>query len=193
MANDILNSIVEMTGQRDLDSLEYSLTATLAELVPAQSISLNKFLSDDDNQIEGIVRLIIDKDSNKETRYEWSPESRIFTADDHIKQCLDTLKPVRYKEKGLTCLIVPILSGSKSIGVFSIESTQELADFETLIDSLTRIYGNYLYVLNESERDKLTGLFNRRTFDNKLMRLLKTQHEKQEKYAISKNIDEKRK
>jgi len=194
VANDILNSIVEMTGQRDLDSLEYSLTATLAELVPAQRISLNKFLSDDDHdQIEEIVHLIINQVSKKETRYDWNHESRIFTADDHIKQCLDTLKPVRYKEKGLTCLIVPILSGSKNIGVLSIESTQELADFETLIDSLTRIYGNYLYILNESERDKLTGLFNRRTFDNKLMRLLKTQHEKQEKYAISKNIDEKRK
>ena len=194
MANEILNSIVEMTGQRDLDSLEYSMTATLAELVPAQCISLYKFLSDDDdNQIEEIVRLIINQDSNKETRYEWNPESRIFTADVHIKQCLDTLKPVRYKEKGLMCLIVPILSGSKNIGVLSIESKQELADFETLIDSLTRIYGNYLYILNESERDKLTGLFNRRTFDNKLIRLLKTQHEKQEKYAISKNIDEKRK
>lgn len=90
MDKETLNSIVEMTGQRDLDSLEYSLIATLAELVPVQCISLNKFL-------------------------------------------------------------------------------------------------------NESERDKLTGLFNRRTFDDKLIRLLKTQHDKQKKYFLSKNIDEKRK
>jgi len=44
MENDILQSIIEMTRQRDLDSLEYSLAATLAELVPAQRISLNKFM-----------------------------------------------------------------------------------------------------------------------------------------------------
>jgi len=67
VANEILNSIVEMTGQRDLDSLEYSLTATLAELVPAQRVSLNKFLSDDDHdQIEEIVHLIINQVSKKE-------------------------------------------------------------------------------------------------------------------------------
>ena len=194
MDNEILNSIVEMTGQRDLDSLEYSLTATLAELVPAQCISLNKFLSDDDHeQIEEVIHLIIDIGSKKETRYEWNHESRIFKADNHIKQCLDTLKPVRYKEKGVIYLLIPILSGSKNIGVLSIGSKQELAAFETLIDGVTRIYGNYLYILNESERDKLTGLFNRRTFDDKLIRLLKVQHEKQEKYVLSKNIDEKRK
>ena len=146
MANEILNSIVEMTGQRDLDSLEYSLTATLAELVPAQRVSLNKFLSDDDHdQIEEIVHLIINQVSKKETRYDWNHESRIFTADDHIKQCLDTLKPVRYKEKGLTCLIVPILSGSKNIGVLSIESTQELADFETLIQSYQDLWQLFIY------------------------------------------------
>jgi hypothetical protein len=50
MENDILRSIIEMTRQRDLDSLEYSLAATLAELVPAQRISLNKFLKDDDHE-----------------------------------------------------------------------------------------------------------------------------------------------
>ena len=194
MDNEILQSIVEMTRQHDLDSLEISLAATLAELVPAQRISLHKLLNDDDHdQFEEVVHLFVDMDSKKRTRYEWNHEPKIFTADVHLKQCLDELKSVSYKDKGFMYLIMPILSGGKIIGVLSIESKQELSAFETLIDGFTKIYGNYLYILNESERDKLTGLFNRRTFDNKLRRLLKMQHEKQEKYALSKNTDEKRK
>jgi len=192
--NEILQSIVEMTRQRDLDSLEYSLAATLAELVPAQRISLNKFLKDGNHdQLEEVVHLFIDKDSKNEPSYEWNHEPKIIMADEHITLCIEGLKPVSYKDKGFICLLMPILSSSKVIGVLSIESKQELSEFETLIDGFTKIYGNYLYILNESERDKLTGLFNRRTFDNKLKRLLKMQRKKQEEYTFSESIDEKRK
>ncbi len=194
MDNEILQSIVEMTRQRDLDSLEYSLVATLAELVPAQRISLNKFLKDDNHdQLEEVVHLFIDMDSKNELSYEWNHEPKIIMADEHIALCIEGLKPVSYKNKGYICLLTPILSSGKVISVLSIDSKQELSEFETLIDGFTKIYGNYLYILKESECDKLTGLFNRRTFDNKLRRLLKMQRKKQEEYTVSGNIDEKRK
>lgn len=194
MDNEILQSIVEMTRQRDLDSLEYSLAATLAELVPAQRISLNKFLKDDNHdQLEEVVHLFIDMDSKNELSYEWNHKLKIIMADEHITRCIEGLKPVSYKNKGYICLLTPILSSGKVIGVLSIDSKQELSEFETLIDGFTKIYGNYLYILKESECDKLTGLFNRRTFDNKLRRLLKMQRKKQEEYTFSENIDEKRK
>ena len=194
MDNEILQSIVEMTRQRDLDSLEYSLAATLAELVPAQRISINKFLKDDDHdQLEEVVHLSIDMDAKNEPSYKWNHEPKIIMADEYITQCIEGLKPVSYKNKGFICLLMPILSNSKVIGVLSIDSKQKLCEFEILIDGFTRIYGNYLFILNESERDKLTGLFNRRTFDNKLKRLLKMQRKKQEEYTVSEKIDEKRK
>jgi len=194
MDNKILQSIVEMTRQRDLDSLEYSLAVTLAELVPAQRISINKFLKNDDHdQLEEVVHLSIDMDAKNEPSYEWNHEPKIIMADEYFTQCIEGLKPVSYKNKEFICLLMPILSNSKVIGVLSIDSKQELSKFEMLIDGYTRIYGNYLFILNESERDKLTGLFNRRTFDNKLSRLLKMQHVKQQDYIFSKSIDEKRK
>jgi len=193
MDSEILQSIVEMTRQHDLDSLECSLAATLAELVPAQHISLQKLLNDDDHdQLEEVVHLFIDMDSETEPHYKWNHEPKIIMADKYITQCIEGLKPVSYKNKGFICLLMPILSSNKIIGVLSIDSKQELSEFETLIDGFTRIYGNYLYILNESERDKLTGLFNRRTFDNKLRRLLNMQRKTQEEYTSSKYSNEKR-
>jgi len=194
MENDILQSIIEMTRQRDLDSLEYSLAATLAELVPAQCISLNKFLKDNDHeQLEEVVHLFIDMDSKNKPSYEWNHKPKIIMADEHISLCIEGLKPVSYKKKGVICLLMPIISGNKIIGVLSIDSKQELCKFEILIDGFTKIYSNYLHILNESERDKLTGLFNRRTFDNKLRRLLDMQRKTQEEYSLPNNFDEKRK
>ena len=145
MDNEILQSIVEMTPQRELDSLVYSLSATLAELVPAQRISLNKFLKDDNHdQLEEVVHLFIDMDSKNELSYEWNHEPKIIMADEHIALCIEGLKPVSYKNKGYICLLTPILSSGKVIGVLSIDSKQELSEFETLIDGFTKIYGNYL-------------------------------------------------
>ena len=193
MDNEILQSIVEMTGQHDLDSLEFSLAATLAELVPAQHISLQKLLNyDDHDQLEEVVHLTIETGSNNKPRYKWNHDQKIIMADKYITRCIEGLKPVSYKNKEFKCLLMPILSGRKVIGVLSIESKKELSKFKELIDGFTKIYGNYLYILNESERDKLTGLFNRRTFDNKLKRLLDMQHKKQAEYIASETTDEKR-
>ena len=48
---------------------------------------------------------------------------------------------------------------------------------------MARIYGNFLRVLDDSQRDKLTGLLNRRTFDKKLKRMMELQSKMAEDYA----------
>lgn len=47
---------------------------------------------------------------------------------------------------------------------------------QPLADGFARIYANYTALLYESERDKLTGLYNRRTLERQFHRLL-LQHE----------------
>ena len=44
-----------------------------------------------------------------------------------------------------------------------------------MINAFCRIYENYLTILNENERDKLTGLLNRQTFDRKIKMLMERQ------------------
>ena len=59
-----------------------------------------------------------------------------------------------------------------TIGIISIISNDSLTKQRPLIDGMIRIYENYLTILNENETDKLTSLYNRRTFDHKLSCLL---------------------
>ncbi|WP_245688456.1 GGDEF domain-containing protein [Vibrio sonorensis] len=40
--------------------------------------------------------------------------------------------------------------------------------YEMLIDGFTKIYRNYLLLLDENERDKLTGLLNRKTLEERM-------------------------
>lgn len=194
MDNEILDSIVELTRQRDLDSLECSLITTLIEIVPAQRISLHKLLIDDNNrQLIEVTHTIESEGSTRKINFDSQCDQKINLADEHMRQCLNNSINVKYEKDGSINLLSPITSGGKKTGILSINSNQDLSEHESLIEGIAKIYGNYLYILNESERDKLTGLFTRRTFDKKLSRMLKIQRDKQDEYKNSPDPEQKRK
>ena len=194
MDNKILKSIIEITQQRDLDSLEYSLVGTLVDIVPAHGISLQKLLNDDNQfELEEVIQLNVKTGPNNENDYEWNYDRNTLETNQYMKQCLDQKASVSYKNNDSLYTLVPVISGRKIAGILSFKSDQDLSEFSPLIDGIARIYGNYLFILNESERDKLTGLFNRRTFDNKLRRMLKMQRDKQKEYTHLTFDGEKRK
>jgi len=192
MESKILQSVIEITQQRDLDSLEYSLVATLAELVPAIGISILKAVTENNTTCaEEVVRLTINKDNDEP--YSWSVESIIIMPNEHFTNCLKTKDVASFKhEDGYTRHMFPIVEDSHVVGCLIIDSTEDLSPHITLISGFAKVYQNYMVVFNESERDKLTGLFNRRTFDNKLLKLFKNQQHRNEQYVSSSKIDDRR-
>lgn len=195
MQNKVLQSIIEMTRQRDLDSLEYSLVATLVELVPVARIALYKLIEGGrPGKVEEIVRLDAKTGRAGEAQYTWDDEARVVDTGPHLAECLRTARPMDYEdETGLKHFLIPVSSDEQLFGVLSLGARQDLSPFLSLLDGIVKIYGNNLAILNESERDKLTGLLNRRTFDDKLTRLLKLQSGKKSKYSAKRGGDERRK
>lgn len=171
----ILQSIVEITKQRDLDSMESSLVATLAELLPIVGVCILKTIERSNlTCAEEVVCLSIDHD--KEDPYAWRFDSAIITTNDHFIDCLSHSKIISYKhEDGFSRHLFPINDELQSMACLVIDSHEDLSSHLSFIKGFAKIYENYMIVFNESERDKLTGLFNRRTFDNKLIKLFKKQ------------------
>jgi len=62
--------------------------------------------------------------------------------------------------------------------VIVIEAQYTNADLTQAIINLLDIYQNYNGLLNDNERDTLTGLLNRKTFDQKINKVLSTVHSK---------------
>lgn len=195
MESKILQSVVEITKQRDLDSLEYSLVATMAELVPVTEISILKIIDENNlDKLDASVSLTISADEPGDKSYVWADTSQVVTVDQGIKDCLRSHGISTQQVNGSSArLLAPIYCDGKTIGALVVTSNQDISPFRSLIEGFVRIYNNYIVIFNESERDKLTGLYNRRTFDNKLQRLFLAQKELKQKYIASGKSKERRK
>lgn len=192
MESKILQSVVNITKQRDLDSMESSLVVTLAELLPVTNISILKVIKE--NNIvcaEEVVNLSINNEKNDP--FSWGVESNIIVTDKYFDACINNSEIITYKhKKHFTRHLFPINDDSQSIGCLLIDSYEDLSTHMSLIEGFAKIYENYMIVFNESERDKLTGLFNRRTFDNKLLKLLKSQKHRKLQQEIHSQFKDRR-
>jgi diguanylate cyclase (GGDEF)-like protein len=186
MDNEILASVIEITGQRDLDSLEFSLVASLADMLPVASISIFKKHNENiTRSVEEVINLKVSGNTHSKQDYRWSDTARVVETDELTEQCLLSSNVLSKRTENGYRNVFPISAENITIGSLCIDSDEDITDKTELIENIIKIYSNYLTILIESERDKLTGLFNRRTFDKKLGRLLQTQTKKKELYLAS--------
>ena len=73
--------------------------------------------------------------------------------------------------------VAPIRSGKARVAWIEIETEAPLGDERTrMLAGLVRVYANHIAVLDYSERDSLTGLRNRKTFDDTFLKMLSGTH-----------------
>lgn len=190
----ILQSVINITEQRDIDSLEYGLVVTLTELLPLNSISLYKMVGDKPKDgIEEVICLSVGENGEIQTRYKQNNEVKIVKEDQYLYSCLLDREEVLYKNGNSQIhMISPLICDEKIIGAIEMASNEDLKKFKELINGIKRIYENYLYILNKSERDKLTGLLNRHSFDTKVSRLLQIQKDGEQSDSKSQVTNERR-
>ena len=194
MHDKILQTIIELTQQHDVDSLEISLITTLSELIPAHAIFLVKPSAETTpGEFIEVMRLSITHSADSKDKYKWIYENNICTGKTRLQECLQHRNPVHYKmDNGLTRFFFPISHNNSAVEALGIEAIQDLSAWRSMIEAFVTIYSNYLTILHISERDKLTDLQNRRTFDYKLDKLLRAQRLQYERYGNPAEPNEKR-
>ncbi len=173
MDHKILDSVVEITRHRDLDSLELAFVATMLELMPIDHIWLFGIL-DGCDELEVIVNL--EAENNDREPVHWCEGPRRISATPEYQSVIqsgDIVLSQRSDEQ--TQCLVPVARDDKTRRLLVLQGPASLSKYNGLITGFARIYGNYMNILHSAEHDKLTGLLNRRTFEDKLVRLLKSQ------------------
>jgi diguanylate cyclase (GGDEF)-like protein len=165
----LLDSVAAFTHHRDIDALDHSLALSLAELSHAHAVMLCKRATDG-RRLESLVCCTVDAQGGHvlDVREPDSDEPAL----EPLWHCMDHQRShASIGPDGSHQLYVPILHEGRALGALRLEAAAPLDGALSLAEGFARIYANYITLLNESERDKLTGLYNRRTFERHLQRM----------------------
>lgn len=179
MNKQILDSVISLTDNKDLDSVGISLLSTIAEYVYFEKACLYELERSWPNPV--ITVLLELKVQSYAPHFVWYANQTLVKPATQLVTCIDSLKrSVTESRDGMNELWVPVIGAGKKLALH-LRAESITTENKSLISAFARIYGNYLRVLVESEKDKLTGLLNRHSFERHLRQMLAKQASRQKR------------
>lgn len=170
----LIDHILKLTGHRDRDLLELTLSKALIELLPIQRVVIACVLSQDGEK-RWLEAARLDAGGGGRVadplRADFQTLSRLEDAPDRVR-CLqsgETVEVAWAGEDGPRITIFPLYADSRmdNEGVLEIHSGSSLSEESNqIISYLLGIYRNMYGLLQYSDRDALTGLLNRKSLDD---------------------------
>ncbi len=166
----LLESAIHISEERDKRSLANALVENLADHLEFSSVSLLTIpRTDKPDYLEITSYVCLDK---SRSRIYQRPDTEV-PYDDLITKAIDRCEIVSETVDGLTRTIFPIVVSSSVIGLLVINHYTEQCPSQNLVTGFLHLYSNFIAILDDNERDTLTGLLNRKSFDSLLSDLLR--------------------
>ena len=170
----ILQHLVEITGHRDHTRLEYSVISALRHLVGMREVrKLEFFLLKDVTHVRPML-LLVDGEMVSLDRPAVADDRCLPLASytDLVHGLEQRSNSIQHTESdGRYKLWLPVRLDDRIVACLEIANdaaySQQTLD---VINGIVEVYRNYQSLLDYSERDALTGLFNRKTFDEQFSR-----------------------
>ena len=167
------DNVAELTSHRDRELLDVALVRALSDLMRPRMVSIHRCVGDvDDRRWLNRARLV-SGDAITTPARPWSElESLPNVVPGDEKYAALTERRVQLISGPTHRAFFPLVSGNSVLAVVEIETETQLEDFaQQTIHAVLRIQGNFERLLDDSERDTLTGLLNRKTFDECFMKI----------------------
>jgi len=163
-----LHALITLTKERDIYELENLLKKSTSELIQMTSgISVD---SAEIYHLRDVSKVFFTavSEGNLEKKQEVSPELC-----HQLLDCYNTGEYRMYKNREQIFHLFPLRHEvAHHNAVLMLEAGFEDAALSQAICKLLDIYQNYITLINDNERDTLTGLLNRKTFDDKINKIL---------------------
>lgn len=172
----IIDNLGEITKHRDRELIEKSLLKTLAELAPNQEFKLFKVLCQEGEEITLELSAHSLNDCVETSGFHVDQ----YELPTHIKQlilsvieCKKTAQLADNDNKP-THIIYPGLDQYNEVFAILVHVCGEGFEhgLSRFVFGLLKVYSNYLALLEDNQRDKLTQLLNRDTMDREISRIL---------------------
>ncbi len=169
----VVDHLAELTGFRDRDVLDTTLAGALRDLLQPLRVAIHRCVGED-NDRRWLTRARLEGGEAAASadplwvEFDSLPVLQDFPA---RVSAIESHEPVTVP--GAPHITVfPLFTDRDVAGVVEVESSGALdAEQQRLVASILRIYRNFQSLLDYSERDTLTGLLNRKTFDEAFYKL----------------------
>jgi diguanylate cyclase (GGDEF)-like protein len=174
----VVEHLAELTGFRDRDVLDVMLVSALRDLIQPLSLGIYRVVGDG-QQRHWLTRARIGVDDSTAAADPLWVELDTLPRLDDCPERATCLREERLVELPVgpagepALLLLPIVTGHEASGVLEIETVVPMPEeHRRTVTGFLRIYRNFQSLLDYSERDTLTGLLNRKTFDDCFLRMV---------------------
>lgn len=170
----ILQNLVEMTGHRDHLRLEVSVLSTLQKLSATTEVRALEVFADDGATHVRPRTWVQDGDLvSTDSEAASDPQREPLHNYPALRQCIEKhdIRATASMRKGHHTLWLPVWMHDKVSTCLEITQSRPFSAHKLdVIQGIFHVYQNYQSLLDYSERDALTGLLNRKTFDEQFSR-----------------------
>jgi diguanylate cyclase (GGDEF)-like protein len=172
----LLKHLVEITGHRDHNLLDISVISALYELVGATQVQVIEiFRVRDEMYVKPRVWIKDGKVASVEEDQESDQSGEPIAQYPGLLNCIEkkSSSAEETSPTGAHILWIPVWINEKVNTCLQISSgTPYQAETLHMMEGILSVYRNFQNLLDYSERDSLTGLLNRKTFDEKFSKML---------------------
>ena len=171
----VVDHLAELTGFRDRDVMDVTPVMALRDLLEPESVAIYRTVGEPGAERWLTRAHLRAGDAVASADPLWAkPEALPLVSEHPLRlEAMRSLTVTQVARAGQWLYLFPIATERDVVGVIEILSTRRLgAGSQRLVSSVLRIYHNFQGLLDYSERDTLTGLLNRKTFDESFLKVL---------------------
>ncbi len=170
--SELVDHLAELTGHRDRDVLDVTLVGALRDMLGTLSVSIYRSVGDTGQERWLTRARLVGDEVAAQADPAWSDLNDLPLLASHPSRVAAWRSERMIEIPGATHLtLFPVATDREVIGVLEIETIDGLdAQQQRMVASVLRIFRNFQGLLDYSERDSLTGLLNRKTFDESFLK-----------------------
>jgi diguanylate cyclase (GGDEF)-like protein len=169
----VVEHLAELTGFRDRDVLDVTLVGALKDLLQPEAVAIYRCVGEPGSQVWLTRARLGPGDTTATADPLWVDTQTLPALADYPDRhaCLQSHETLLVPGKPAMAYF-QLASETHVVGVVEIATKKVLSpDSVRTVCSVLRIYRNFQGLLDYSERDTLTGLLNRKTFDDSFLRI----------------------
>jgi diguanylate cyclase (GGDEF)-like protein len=169
--DDLIDSVADLIDGRDRDGLEATLARIAFELAGARTLTFWRVYHRGERAVLR-RRVVLPEELEGAGEADDIP---IVMASEPLRLAFESKNVARWRDRpdDPAGCVFPVFSGADLLGLLEIKVPSDLDRARiALVSGMLRVYRSHLAALDYADTDELTGLANRRTFDDQFNRVV---------------------